>query len=123
MRFLVDNALSPDLAALLAAAGHDAQHVRTLGLRTAEDTVILRTAIDRDRVLISADTDFGTLVTLSTGALPSVILFRQGVPRRPSDQAALLLTNLPSITDALESGALVVFRSNRIRVRPFRHSG
>ena len=123
MRFLVDNALSPDIAALLTAAGHDAQHVRTLGLQTAEDTVILHTAIDQDRVLISADTDFGTLVTLSSGPLPSVILFRHGVPRRPSDLAALLLTNLPSITDALESGALVVFRSDRIRVRRFRQSG
>jgi len=122
MRFLVDNALSPQIAVLLTAAGHDALHVRTLGLRAAADSDIFRTALDQDRVLISADTDFGTLLTLGTGRGPSVILFRHGVPRHPSDQAALLLTNLPSITDALESGALVVFRSDRIRVRRFNPS-
>ena len=40
MRFLVDNALSPVLAALLSRAGHDALHVRTIELQRAEDIVI-----------------------------------------------------------------------------------
>jgi hypothetical protein len=39
MRFLVDNALSPALAVLLQQAGHDAIHVRTIGLQRAEDLV------------------------------------------------------------------------------------
>jgi predicted nuclease of predicted toxin-antitoxin system len=40
MRFLIDNALSPALAALLQQAGHDAIHVRELGLQQANDEVI-----------------------------------------------------------------------------------
>jgi len=40
MRFLIDNALSPTLAALLQQAGHDATHVRELGLQRADDDVI-----------------------------------------------------------------------------------
>lgn len=35
MRFLIDNALSPALAVLLTDAGHDAVHVRSLGLQHA----------------------------------------------------------------------------------------
>ena len=42
MKFLIDNALSPVLAALLQQAGHDAIHVRSIGLQHADDEVISR---------------------------------------------------------------------------------
>ncbi|MGH9409395.1 MAG: DUF5615 family PIN-like protein [Vicinamibacterales bacterium] len=44
MRFLVDNALSPALAVLLTDAGHDAVHVRSLGLQHAQDMDIFERA-------------------------------------------------------------------------------
>jgi hypothetical protein len=47
-----------------------------------------------------------------------VILFRGATPRRPDDQAALLLANLPRIEGDLQLGAIVVIDSHRIRVRP-----
>ena len=40
MRFLVDNALSPVVAEELVGAGHDALHVRNLGMQTATDEEI-----------------------------------------------------------------------------------
>ena len=40
MKFLIDNALSPAVADLLQAAGHDAVHVRTRKLHEAEDEVV-----------------------------------------------------------------------------------
>lgn len=88
MTFLVDNALSPDVAEHLRSAGHDAVHVRDRGLADAEDKVILELALAEARVIVTADMDFGALLVLRTQQQPSVILFRHGAPRRAVDQAA-----------------------------------
>ncbi|MGA2770842.1 MAG: DUF5615 family PIN-like protein, partial [Bryobacteraceae bacterium] len=61
LRFLIDNALPPRLADLLRAAGHDAVHVRVYGMRAAEDEKILARALDEDRIVVSADSDFGAI--------------------------------------------------------------
>lgn len=62
MKLLIDNALSPLVAARLTKGGHDAAHVRDHGLQAATDREILDRAAAEQRVLVSADTDFGTLV-------------------------------------------------------------
>lgn len=116
MRFLIDNAMSP-LAERLRQAGHDALHVRDLGLRAAADEDVLAKAKTEDRVLVSADTDFGTLLALTGEQLPSVRLFRQGASRKPEQQAALLLANLSAIEGPLRNGAIVVLEEARIRLR------
>lgn len=84
MRFLIDNALSPIIADGLRQSGHDAIHVRNLGLAAADDTTIFEHAEREQRVIVSADTDFGTLLALRNSQRPSVILFRGATPRHPN---------------------------------------
>lgn len=117
MRFLIDNALSPLVAQGLRDAGHDAVHVRDRDMQAAEDPLVLDQAAREDRILVSADTDFGTLLALRREAKPSVMLTRRGSQRRPPEQAALLLANLPAIADALASGCIAVIDNERLRVR------
>lgn len=117
MRWLVDNALSPHLATALQQAGHDAIHVRDYGLATAKDVAIFELAARENRVLLSADTDFGTLLALRSESKPSVVLFRGAGPKRPEDQLRTLLTNLSAISDDLAKGAVVVIEPGRLRVR------
>jgi predicted nuclease of predicted toxin-antitoxin system len=117
MRFLIDNALSPSVANSLRVSGFDAVHVREIGLHTADDSVVFAKAMEEDRILVSADTDFGTLLALWSHSRPSVILFRRGTERRPSQQVDLILANLSQLREALEKGSIIVFDQNRVRIR------
>lgn len=118
MKFLLDNALSPAIAKPLKEAGHDVVHVREIGLQDADDLTIFKKAYEEERVVISADTDFGFLLSKWNKNKPSVILFRKGTERHPIKQAELLLLNLEGkVLQAIQDGSILIFEPTRIRIK------
>ena len=101
----------------LRSLGHDAVHVRDYGMQGADDADILRRAEAEDRIVISADTDFGTILAVLKKRKPSVIILRRLFPRRPKDQVTFITSNLAPVEEGLQKGAVVVIEENRIRVR------
>jgi predicted nuclease of predicted toxin-antitoxin system len=117
LRFLIDQFSSTELADKLGSAGHDAVHVATYGLSRADDEQILARAATENRVLVSADTDFGGLLASRDSVVPSVVLFRRRTRRRPHEQAAILLSNLAAIEKDLDAGAIAIIEDQDVRIR------
>jgi predicted nuclease of predicted toxin-antitoxin system len=117
LKFLIDNALPPRLAPLLVAAGYDAVHVGAYGMHAASDEEILALALREDRIVVSADTDFGVILAAQEAAHPSFILFRETNLLVAHHYANLLIPALGMLAPELLSGCVAVFRNGRLRVR------
>jgi predicted nuclease of predicted toxin-antitoxin system len=77
-------------------------------MEASPDEPILDRAAAEDRVLISADTDFGEILAL-----------RSEVPNwKPTQQLRLIEAVLPEVELHLNEGAVVVIELSRVRIRP-----
>jgi len=83
LRFLIDNALPYHLATLLKVSSHDAVHVREYGMQKATDEEILTRAQIEKRTILSADTDFGTLLALKKAIYPPAFCFATLIWQKP----------------------------------------
>lgn len=117
MKLLVDANLSPLVANRLRQAGHDASHVGDHGLLAAGDDEILKYAAATSCAIVSADSDFATMLALGGLRGPSLILLRSADHLTPHDQAELLLANLPTMVEYLDAGCVVSMSTRHLRVR------
>jgi predicted nuclease of predicted toxin-antitoxin system len=69
-----------------------------------DDSIFDRAALE-GRILISADTDFGTILASRKAERPSIVLFRRSAQRRPYEQVSTLLSNLNRISPELTPAA------------------
>ena len=116
MRFLADAGISPKTVDFLKQLGHDATHVRTLGLRRAPDARIVDWARTDGSIVLSFDLDFGDILALGVMDKPSAIIFRLADELADSVNARLS-TVLTERSADLESGALILVEDTRYRVR------
>ena len=117
MRLLVDENLSARIVDRLEAAKHDAVHVTTIGLGSADDERILQAAADEARVVLTADADFSTMLALEGRSRPSVVMLRSSDHLTPDEQADLIILALEQAGDDLATGAVASVTPERIRLR------
>lgn len=117
MRLLLDENLSYRIVTRLQQEGHDAVHVTEVGLHDTDDPVIFKWAIDEDRVVVTSDADFSTMLALSGAAHPSVVLLRSSDHLTPMQQADLIIVTIEQAGRELSAGAVASASPERIRLR------
>ena len=116
MKLLLDQGLPRSSAELLRQTGINAVHVGEVGLSAADDATILQMGHEQDRIVVTLDADFHSLLALAGATSPSVIRIRlEGL--RGEELASLLQTILPQCEADLLLGAAVTIQVGRIRIR------
>ena len=116
LRLLLDMNLSPRWVASLAESGLDAVHWANIGAHNATDTEILGRARAEEWVVVTGDTDFGTLLALSGAEAPSVVQLRS-----PSlmarDLPAVVASTIARYEAELRRGVVLTIDRAAARVR------
>ena len=116
MRFLADAGVSPKTVEFLKQLGHDAIHVRALGLQKTPDHQLVERARTDGSVLVTFDLDFGDILALGVLDKPSAIILRLADERADAVNQRLSAVVTERLVD-LESGALILVEDTRYRVR------
>jgi predicted nuclease of predicted toxin-antitoxin system len=116
MRFLADAGISPKTVEFLRRMGHDAVHVREIGMQRAPDLLLVEKAKAEGRVVLTFDLDFGEILAMGVATQPSVLLFRLTDERSDSVNRRIEVV-LAEQSDTIMSGALILIEDLRYRIR------
>jgi predicted nuclease of predicted toxin-antitoxin system len=116
MKFLADMGISPGVVNELRRLGYDAIHLQERGWERLSDGAILQKAREEHRIVLTHDLDFGELMAVSGGNLPSVIIFRL-TDMRPANVWRHLCVILEKHSLALEEGAVSSVGEHKVRIR------
>lgn len=115
MKFKIDENLPPELADLLAAAGHDASTVPGERLDGAADPEIAAVCRQEGRVLITLDLDFADIRFYPPGALPGIVVMR--LDDQSKDNLLRVFSWLIANLDESLAGNFWIVEEGRIRPR------
>lgn len=104
MRFLIDEVFSPAVVRHLTNLGHDAQHVRDVGLAGRTDDEVLDRAVAEDLVVVTENAvDFVALLEAATSAglvtVPVVLARKRTLPADAGAMAYVLAHRLARWAD------------------------
>jgi predicted nuclease of predicted toxin-antitoxin system len=116
MKFILDENMPPSLVSKLKSLGYETYHVNEIGFSNTADSKITELAKRENSIIITHDTDFGTIMALNGDNKPSIILFRWQIISVNS-LFLFLEEYLPQLELDLEKGSFIVVDDNKIRVR------
>lgn len=115
MRFMIDESVDARIAAAVVAAGHDVIEVR-LNFAGAADVDVAAIALANDRIVITADRDFGDLAFRDKQPMPGIILVRMpGLSYQ--ERSERVLSAIATFSDRIAL-SIVVVEARKFRIRP-----
>ena len=116
MRLLADLHISPRTVEFIRALGHDVIRVSEVLPANSTDERIVAYALTEQRVILTQDLDFSSIVALSGKALPSLLILRL-TSSRIEHVNSVLERILLNVENDLATGAIVTVKDKRIRRR------
>ncbi len=114
MKFVADEGMDQQIVELLRRNGYDVLYIAEFAKGSLDD-VILKSANDEDRILMTRDKDFGELVFRDKKVHAGIILNRLH-ELSSEDKARMVLKVIEDYQDEL-LGAFTVIQPHKIRIR------
>jgi predicted nuclease of predicted toxin-antitoxin system len=114
MRFLADENCDANLVKKLREAGHDVAFVLE-DQPGSDDLEVVRLAREQNRVILTADLDFGQLSEFERELPPGIVLLRLH-PLQRASRIERIVDVLNSLGDAIQHN-VVVIEPGQVRVR------
>ena len=115
IQLLAEMKISPQTVTFLQQQGWDMIRVSEVLPATASDSEILEFARREERVIVTQDLDFSTLLALSGYNQPSLITLRL-LASDPDTVNQKLIEVLPTIKQELEEGCAVTMEDTVVRI-------
>jgi predicted nuclease of predicted toxin-antitoxin system len=116
MKFLIDMPLSPKTAEYLRSLGHDAIHAFEIGKAKASDEELVELAEKENRIVITMDLDFGTILAHTKKSSPGLIIFRISFATIET-VISILIALIQRIKPDEFNNSIIIVDDMRVRVR------
>jgi predicted nuclease of predicted toxin-antitoxin system len=114
MKFLADAHVSVEMVAMIRDLGHDCLDASAIPPRM-QDVDVLRMATNDERVVVTADKDFGELVFLYRIDSPGIILVRVALANE-ADRVSHVRSVWPAVMSRLP-GSFITITASGVRAR------